>query len=190
VSVEALCRWIDELLVYQPQTFIAIDGDCGSGKTTLAEALQAQYDCNILPMDHFFLQPEQRTPERLAAPGGNVDYERFLAEVLIPLQAGAPFCYRPFNCQTGRMGERIAVSPRPVNIIEGTYSLHPTLSSAYHVRVFLAIDPAEQLRRLALRDGGRLLGRFREEWIPMEKQYFAHFNVPEQCDFLFSCEAP
>ena len=34
-------------------------------------------------MDDFFLRPEQRRPERFAEPGGNVDRERFAAEVLV-----------------------------------------------------------------------------------------------------------
>jgi len=187
MKMEALCRRIDELLACQPQVLVAIDGDCGSGKTTLAEDMQARYDCNILPMDHFFLRPEQRMPSRLAEPGGNVDYERFLAEVLIPLQGGEPFDYQPFDCRTGQMGEAVSVPVRPLNVMEGSYSLHPTLSAAYHVKVFLTIDPAEQLRRLALRDGGRLLERFQEEWIPMEKRYFEQFDIAGQCDFVFSC---
>ena len=49
-------------------------------------------------MDHFFLRPEQRTPERLRTPGENVDHERFLEEVLCPLRAGRVFWYRPFDC--------------------------------------------------------------------------------------------
>ena len=32
-------------------------------------------------MDDYFLQPYQRTEERLAEPGGNVDYERFKEEI-------------------------------------------------------------------------------------------------------------
>ena len=44
-------------------------------------------------MDDFFLRPEQRTKMRLAEIGGNVDYERFYREVLIPLKKKEPFAY-------------------------------------------------------------------------------------------------
>ena len=64
------------------QLLIAIDGMCGSGKTTLGQLLQSVYDCNLFHMDDFFLRPEQRTPERMAQVGGNVDYERFQKEIL------------------------------------------------------------------------------------------------------------
>ena len=61
---------------------VALDGRCASGKTTLAALLQQQTGCSVVHMDHFFLRPEQRTRERLEQPGGNVDYERFLACLL------------------------------------------------------------------------------------------------------------
>ena len=50
-------------------------------------------------MDDFFLRPEQRTAQRLAQSGGNVDWERFQAEVLIPLRQGISFSYRPYDCR-------------------------------------------------------------------------------------------
>lgn len=182
---EALYTKIDELLATRPKILLAIDGDCASGKTTLAAALRRRYDANVLPMDHFFLRPEQRTAARLSEPGGNVDYERFLAEALTPLQAGAAFVYRPFDCRTGDFGAAIAVPLRRLNIVEGTYSLHPTLAGAYHVKVFLRVAPDEQLRRIAARNGEELLERFKTEWIPMEKRYFAQFDIANQCDFVF-----
>lgn len=37
--------------------------------------------------DDFFLRPEQRTPERLAEPGGNLDRERMKSEVIDRLSA-------------------------------------------------------------------------------------------------------
>ena len=51
-------------------------------------------------MDDFFLRPEQRTPERFSEPGGNVDRERFLSEVLLPLRQGEAVDYRRFDCAT------------------------------------------------------------------------------------------
>ena len=52
---------------------VAIDGMCGSGKTTLGQVLSKVYDCNLFHMDDFFLRPEQRTAERMAQDGGNVE---------------------------------------------------------------------------------------------------------------------
>ena len=61
---------------------VAIEGSSATGKSTLAALLSRIYNCNVFHMDDFFLQPHQRTPERFAQPGGNVDYERFRAQLL------------------------------------------------------------------------------------------------------------
>jgi len=182
--IDALHARIDELLADQPHVLLAIDGGSASGKSTMAERLREHYDANVIPMDHFFLRPQQRTPERLAEPGGNVDYARFLVEVLTPLKAGEAFTYRLFDCQIGDFGPEITIPPRQLNVIEGAYSLHPTLADAYHMKVFLTVDPAEQVRRILGRNGAEMLERFRDEWIPMEKRYFAHFDIESQCDFV------
>lgn len=45
---------------------LAIDGRCGSGKTTLAGMIAHRYKAEVIHMDDFLLRQEQRTPERLA----------------------------------------------------------------------------------------------------------------------------
>ncbi|MDR2183625.1 MAG: hypothetical protein LBE55_05575, partial [Clostridiales bacterium] len=95
----ALLARIDAAISQNARTIVAIDGDAASGKTTLGGILRDIYGCNVLHMDHFFLQTAQRTKERLAQPGGNVDYERFKNEALSPLLAQRPFAYRPYDCQ-------------------------------------------------------------------------------------------
>jgi len=47
---------------------IAIDGCCGSGKTTLANKLAKELNASVFHMDDFFLQPHQRTEKRLSEP--------------------------------------------------------------------------------------------------------------------------
>ena len=75
---------INEIYKQKGHVTIAIDGRCGSGKTTLANKLKAYFDCHIFHMDDFYLQEYQRTQERYNEPGGNVDRERFKKEVLDP----------------------------------------------------------------------------------------------------------
>ena len=101
----------------------------------------------------FFLRPEQRTPERLRQPGGNVDFERFLTEVLRPLRDGAPVTYRPYDCRTQQLCAPVHAEARPVNLIEGSYACHPALWDLYDLHVFLSVGPEEQHRRIAARNG-------------------------------------
>ena len=163
---------------------VAIDGPCGSGKTTLAEALSRELDCPVIHMDEFFLRPEQRTPARLSEPGGNVDRERFLTEVLLPLKEGKDFAYSPFSCRTMSLAAPVAVKASPVTIVEGSYACHPDLRESYDLRIFLEVDPAQQLRRLALRDGDGYLPMFIEKWIPLEELYHEKCAVREACVVL------
>lgn len=149
----ALLLRIHALAAAQPRVLVAIDGRCAAGKTTLAASLQAQLACNVFHMDDFFLRPEQRTPERLRQPGGNVDFERFLTVVLRPLRDGAPVTYRPYDCRTQRLCAPVHAEARPVNLIEGSYSCHPALWDLYDLHVFLSVGPEEQHRRIAARNG-------------------------------------
>ena len=168
--------------------FIAIDGRCGSGKTTLGAALrdELQKRCgvniNLFHMDDFYLRPEQRTPERYAEPGGNVDRERFRAEVLEPLQTGKAFYYRPFSWPLGGFLEPVEVRYAPVSVIEGSFSCHPELVPFYDLTVFLTLDPDEQRRRLLLREGEEKLREFIDRWIPLEELYFTGCDTENRCD--------
>ena len=164
---------------------VAIDGNCAAGKSTLAALLNRVYGCPVIPMDHFFLRPDQRTPERLAEPGGNVDYERFAQEVLRPLLKTGRACYRPYDCGTRMLADPVEVPPAPFWVVEGSYSLHPTLRDGYDLKVFLSVEPEEQLRRIERRNGPAMLERFRHEWIPMEERYFSTYAVRSGCTLHF-----
>lgn len=178
-----LLRELEALRDRDRRAIVAIDGRCASGKTTLAAELHERHGFAVVHMDHFFLRPEQRTPERYAQPGGNVDYERALAEVLEPLRRGEAVEYRPFDCQSGTLSEPVKLEPSPVTIVEGSYSCCPALWERYDLRVFLTVEPEEQLRRLTEREGD-YVRVFRERWIPLEERYFAACRVEERCGWV------
>lgn len=170
-NVQAVIERIERVYTERERVFVAIDGPCTSGKTTLATVLQRRFGGNVLHMDDFFLRPEQRTPERFAEPGGNVDRERFEDEVLTPLAAGKIAQYRPWDCHTGDFAASHNVEPARLTIVEGSYSMHPALRGYYDLMICLTIDSGEQLRRLEARNP-RMLQRFIDEWIPLENRYF------------------
>ena len=176
---------IDQLLSEKESVVIAIDGNCTSGKSTLADQLQTVYDCNLFHIDYFFLQLHQRTEERLSQPGGNVDYERFRLEVLDPLLTESDFSYRPFDCKIQELSTPLHIQQKQLNVIEGVYCMHPTLSDVYDLSVFLRIDEETQRMRLFKRNNPQLQKRFIEEWIPLESLYFKNMNVEERCDLVF-----
>ncbi|MCM0649987.1 AAA family ATPase [Clostridium swellfunianum] len=168
---------------------IAIDGRCGSGKTSLAELLREQFDCNVFHMDDFFLPFEMKTEERLAEPGGNVHYERFRDEVLNGLLKQEDVAFRPYCCSKGKLGEPIHVKYKNINIVEGSYCLHPTLMHAYNYKIFLTIEPKTQQRRILKRNGERMLQNFINRWIPLEEDYFLKLNIKDHCNIIIDTTA-
>lgn len=175
-------QYIEDMLERHNRVLVAIDGKSGSGKTTLARKLAAKYRANLFHMDDFFLQPFQRTPERLSETGGNVDYERFKKEVLEPLLAGKEFSYGVFDCKQQKITELKQAGQANVHIIEGSYSLHPYFGSPYDITVCLDIGANEQRERIRKRNGEEMLARFVNEWIPKENAYLEKFHIMERCN--------
>ena len=161
---------------------LAVDGRCGSGKTSLAALLREVFRCAVFHVDDFFLPMELRTPERLAQPGGNIDRERFLREVLVPLRSGKKVRYRPYSCSDGRMLPPAEERPGALAVVEGTFALHPDFLEFYGLKVFLTCSPAVQQKRIFLRSGRERLHDFLEMWIPAEERYFEAMQVRRACD--------
>lgn len=168
---------------------VAVDGRCASGKTTFA-ALCAQIfpDCSVFHMDDFFLPYEKRTPERLAAPGGNVDYERAKEALFSPLSRGEEVNFSRFDCSSGALEPPKTFPPRQLSIVEGSYSHHPVLAPYSDLKLFLTCDPDVQLARLSRRAPEKLAD-FQARWIPLEENYFKAFDIEGRCDLAVDTTA-
>lgn len=176
----AVFMLVEELLLQKHNGVLAVDGCSGSGKSHLAQLLQRVYGCGLVHMDDFFLQLHQRSPQRLAQPGGNFDRERFAQQVLPHLGSGQGFFYQAYDCSKQQLGAWQKVVPQPFVLVEGVYALHPDLRGHYDGAVFLELERQQQLARIAQRSG-LLLQRFVEEWIPLEDAYFEHHQVAQCC---------
>lgn len=188
-NAEIIFKKINSVRNSNKKIIAAIDGECASGKTTLAAEIsdilsRRMISCSVIHMDDFFLRPEMRTAEREAEPGGNVDYERVLNEVLLPLSRNLPAVFRPYECKNMRMGEKKKILPSDVNIIEGAYSCHPTLWSLYDLRIFVSAEKGVRLKRIKSRNGAEALKIFENKWIPMEEIYFNAFDIKNRCDLV------
>lgn len=178
-----LVREAEALAAGEGRAVVALDGRCASGKTTLAARLARERGWSVVHMDHFFLRPEQRTPRRYAQPGGNVDHERFLEEVLLPLRRGERPVYRPYDCHAQALRPPVPFDPGPVVLVEGSYACHPALWEHYDLRAFLTVDPAPQMERIRAREGEEQARTFQERWIPLEERYFSACGVETRCDY-------
>lgn len=174
---------IDSFTSKNQQIIIAIEGPCTSGKTTLANEIATEFDCNIIHIDDFFLPFERKALERLSEPGGNVDYERFFNEVVRNLKSEKTFSYGKYNCSQGKVTDQIELTPKKLTIVEGVYSMHPYYGDIYDYKIFLDIGEETKIKRLKTRSPEKI-DRFINEWIPMENKYFEKYNIREKCDLI------
>lgn len=161
---------------------IAIDGRCGSGKSTLGAEIVRRYGARLFHTDDYYTSFARKTPERLAQPGGNCDHERLLSELLLP-ERGEILTWRRFDPFTQTLLPAETVPANPLTVIEGSYALQEDLRAHYDLRVFLDISPALQRERIRVRNGEEGLKAFIEKWIPLEEAYFAT-GIRELCDFV------
>ena len=163
---------------------VALDGRCGSGKTTMAAALAEQFpDSIVLHTDDFYLPPADRVPGWEQTPCANMDLARLRDEVLAPARAGKPVLYRAYSCREGAYLPVQQLAAQPLVILEGSYSHHPLLTGYETLRVFVTCSKDEQVRRLQEREGERY-ANFAARWIPLEEGYFAKYQIAENADFV------
>ena len=163
---------------------VALDGRCGSGKTTLAAQLARQFPQSItVHTDDFYLPPASRVANWEQIPCANMDLERLRAQVLTPARAGQPVLYRAYSCRAGAYQPVQELAPQPLVILEGSYSHHPLLAGYETLRVFVTCSREEQTRRLQAREGDRYPD-FAARWIPLEEGYFAKFQIEQTVDFI------
>lgn len=162
---------------------IAIDGRCGSGKSTLGNKLAETLHSDVLHMDDFYLRKEQRTPERYRTPGENVDHERVEA-YLKKWYQGNPFTWQKFDHETFEPGKTFLTYPGKKLVVEGSYSMHESLRRFYTMTVFVQCDEETRRKRLMKREGAKYID-FVRRWIPLEELYFRSEHIEEISDVIF-----
>ncbi len=164
-------------------TIVAIDGKAGSGKTLLSNFLKNIYDCNIIPMDYFFIPSHIRNTCDWEE---NIHLPRFMEEIYNGLKNKTNFTYGKFDCTEQQITEKINILPKKLTVIEGSYSISPYYEDLYTLKVFIDISPKEQLERIKKRNGKEMAEIFKKKWIPAENQYFEKYKTKEKADFIIS----
>ena len=164
----------------QGRTLVTLDGPCASGKTTLAERLASVLDAAVLHTDDFVVPHAQKTPERLAVPGGNCDWERLTAEVLAPWKAGGAGLFRRYDCRGDRLRDPEPMPAQSVLILEGSYCNLPAIRALADVHLFMATPEPVRRQRLIARESPGSLAMFDRRWIPLENAYFEAYGLPDE----------
>ena len=181
---QKLISLIEARLQTQERVFVAIDGPCGAGKTALAEKLRQTLPANVFHVNHFTLPLDRRTERQMAQVAGHVDFERLRREVLWPLAHGQRVYTGVYDPEQNRIRDRWEYIPKPVTIVEGTYSCHPSVRGTYDLTVVSSVSRAQQKERLALLGDRRRSLRWNRWWIPAETRYFKAFSIKETCDLV------
>lgn len=188
--MEKICRQaaglIEKILPEGRRLLVTIDGPCASGKTSLAACLGEHFHASVLHTDDFVIPHGQKTPERLAEPGGNCDAERLAREVTRPWKKGMPVRFRRYDCRHDCFLPEETLPETGLLILEGSYCNLPVIRADADLRLFLETAPEVREERLRKRETAASLERFHSLWIPLENAYFEAFCLPDPGCVLLS----
>ena len=130
----------------------------------------------------------QKTPERLAVPGGNCDWERLTREVLAPWKKDGHAEFRRYDCRRNCLLAPETLDAELV-ILEGSYCNLPAIRVYADVCLFLDTPEDVRAERLRLRESPESLQRFYTKWIPLENAYYEAYRLPDSKCFVLSEQA-
>ena len=133
-TLSPLVEKLSTLLSAHPAApvLVALDGRCGSGKTTLAAQLARQFPQSItVHTDDFYLPPASRVAIWEQIPCANMDLERLRTQVLTPRPGRAgnplPCLLLPGGClpagtmlcapAAGHRGGQLQLPPHPCGLL-------------------------------------------------------------------------
>lgn len=146
---------------------VAIDGDAGAGKTTLANELRMSLVSSGRPVictsvDRFHHPREVRYRRGRASPDGffldSYDYESLSTLLLDPLSPGGSgrFKRAVFDCAANRplAVPHETAEPNAILILEGLFLHRPELRHYWDFSLYLDVTPRTGLLRCAMRGDG------------------------------------
>lgn len=164
---------------------VAIDGKCGSGKTTLAEELKNKFDLSVVHMDDFYLPFQKRSKNWMNEIGGHMDFDRLIESVLVPYKNHKETDYISYDCHNDKYLQKIDIDLDKPLVIEGAYSCYPKIVSFVDYKIYIDIDDDRQYERLKNRNA-KAVDKFLSMWIPFENKYFDTFKIKENADLLIN----
>lgn len=154
--------------------FVGIDGWGGAGKTSFAELAALVVPRAVVVHIDDFAGP--RIPEW--------DWDRFRAQVTIPLLRGEPAHYQRWDWATDAGAEWHDVPTRSVVIAEGVSSTRAEVMVPWDYTVWVDAPIEVRLRRARERDGEAMLKRWLEDWMPSEERYVERERPQERVDVV------
>lgn len=119
---------------------VTVDGFSGSGKTSLVDKLEREFDfIRVVKADDFFYKPGERR-DKLS---GNFNVRRFIKEVIPRIKSGDDFFIRAYSCKDGKYYLK-KIKSGTITVLEGSYSSTRTLDKYRDLGIF--IDTGKKIR--------------------------------------------
>ena len=185
VEQEILRRLKEQALT--DRVLITMDGSCASGKTTLAGKLAEVFGAAVIHTDDYVIPHAQKTPERLAVPGGNCDAVRLVSEVVAPWKQGKPVVYRKYDFRHDCLMPEERLPDCRMLILEGSYCNLLAIRQYADIRLFVDAPWEIRQERLRKRESPQSLQMFYDRWIPLENHYFEAFGLPDPVCVVLTC---
>jgi uridine kinase len=180
---------------------VALDGGSGAAKSTLAALIESELDAASIPLDDFYSAdiPDDQwdafsVEERLEHV---FDWRRLRESVLAPLLSGKPARWHAFDFESGARADGtygmsadpIERTPADVILIEGAYSAGPGLADSIDLAILVDVPVRERHARLAAREEGEFLRKWRKRWDPVEAYYFCQIRPRGSFDLVVKPES-
>lgn len=162
---------------------IAIEGEPASGKTTLANYLKTELDCNVVSIDDFYLPLNKRNEFTFKKGGNNIDYERIIKEIILKQRQKKDIQYQVYDCRVNEYTELKILKYKPILILEGSYSLKEEIYNYFDYRILITVDSKVQLERVMKRPNYQ---DFLDRWIPLSRNFLKEKKVHQKVEFILN----
>ncbi|MGA8846434.1 MAG: 4-amino-4-deoxy-L-arabinose transferase [Nocardioides sp.] len=171
-------RRVLDLTLAQPATLgpgrlVCLDGPAGSGKTTLARAVQLLEPAStVVHLD-----------DLLDGWGGLSGVAERLDPLLLPLARGEAGRYERYDWIAGEFAEWVSVEPTPLLILEGVGSGSLRHAARCTTLVWVEVDDELRLRRGLERDGEAMRPHW-EQWMLEERAHHVDQRSMARADMV------
>ena len=160
---------------------VCIDGPAGSGKTSLAAALQAQLDdAAVLHMDDVYRGWDTDFAEVQA---------RLRAQVVEPLAHERAARYQRYDWDAGRFDAWVELPPPAVLLLEGVGSGATSLDPVISLLLWVDADRDVRISRGVARDGEDVLPKWLA-WMEHEEVEHTRQRTRERADLRLRGDGP
>jgi len=154
--------------------WVGVDGFGGAGKTTLAAELAAAVPGAVVVHVDDFARPSL----------AEWDWDRFAAQLTVPLLADRPAHYQVWDWDRDAGGEWVDVPPGGLVVVEGVSSTRAQVAVPWDLTVWVEAPRDVRLERALERDGPDMIRRWLDDWMPSEEAYAARERPQERVDLI------